>query len=184
MGIMTRLLRLWKADVHGVMDQLEDKALLLKQYMREMETSLQQKESHLAQLGRTCEQIKNDLAIREKELGKIETDIELSVRKDKDDIARKLIRKRLTLQAEAQRLDTELEQLQEEEKRVSEILRQQQLQYERLKVKAAAYCQRSEGRPGGGAEWSGAASPCLATDEEVELELLRCKETFFQGGDA
>lgn len=184
MGIMTRLLRLWKADVHGVMDQLEDKALLLKQYVREMETSLQQKEAHLAQLRRTCEQIKNDLATRDKELEKIETDIELAVRKDKDDIARKLIRKRLTLQTDAQRLNAELEQLQEEEKRVAEILREQQLQYERLKVKAAAYCQHAEGQHAGSAEWMSPANRCLATDEEVELELLRCKEAFSQGGEA
>ena len=32
MGIMTRIMRLCKADLHGVMDQLEDKELLLKQY--------------------------------------------------------------------------------------------------------------------------------------------------------
>ena len=46
MGIMSRMLRLWKADLHGVMDQLEDKALVLKQYLREMEVSLKQKQTH------------------------------------------------------------------------------------------------------------------------------------------
>ena len=50
MGIMTRMLRLCKADVHGVMDQLEDKGLLLKQYLREMETSLGHKEQQISGL--------------------------------------------------------------------------------------------------------------------------------------
>ena len=34
MGIMTRFMRLCKADMHGVIDRLEDKGLLLKQYLR------------------------------------------------------------------------------------------------------------------------------------------------------
>ena len=33
MSIMTRFVRIFKADIHGVMDQLEDKGLLLKQYL-------------------------------------------------------------------------------------------------------------------------------------------------------
>ncbi len=186
MGIMTRFFRLWKADMHGVMDQLEDKALLLKQHLREMENSLQQKQAHLAQVRRTCEQIANDLTMRDKERKKVETDIELAVRKDKDDIARKLIRKRLCLQTDAERLNAQLEQLNEDEKRLSSTLSEQQLQYEQLKVKAAAYCQQAERQSTNmdGTGWMTATPHGLATDEEVELELLRCKDVFSGGGDA
>ena len=56
MGIMTRMLRLCKADVHGVMDQLEDKGLLLKQYLREMETSLGHKEQQVNALTQRIDQ--------------------------------------------------------------------------------------------------------------------------------
>ena len=47
MGVMTRIFRLFKADLHGVMDQVEDKTLLLKQCVREMEGSLQEKRQRL-----------------------------------------------------------------------------------------------------------------------------------------
>jgi len=40
MGIMTRFTRIFKADIHGVMDQIENKELILKQGLREMEASL------------------------------------------------------------------------------------------------------------------------------------------------
>jgi len=79
MAIMTRLLRLWKADMHGVMDQLEDKALLLKQCLREMETSLRQKQARLEQLRRNLEQLVNDQTLRLQEQEKLETDIALAV---------------------------------------------------------------------------------------------------------
>ena len=60
MGIMTRIMRVWRADLHGVMDQLEDKGLLLKQYLREMEDSLQQKTARCEQLTEHCRQIRRD----------------------------------------------------------------------------------------------------------------------------
>lgn len=184
MAILTRFIRLWKADMHGVMDQMEDKALLLKQYLREMESSLQQKHVHLNQLNRTCEQIDNDLAARDADLKKVETDIELAVRKEKDDIARKLIRRRLALQADVERLQTQRHQLQEEQKRLAETVSEQQLKYEQLKLKAAVYCERSrmQAKDMDAAPWAGASSSPV-TEDEVELELLRCKEAFAQGGD-
>lgn len=186
MGIMSRMLRLWKADMHGVMDQLEDKALLLKQYLREMEASLEQKQANLKQLRRTCEQIRNDFGRRTKEKENIEKDIELAVRKEKDDIARNLIRKRITLTADIEHFEVQLSRLIENEERLTAIISEQQGQYERLKIKAAAYCKQAEERSmeDSISIWSEPVRLNLATEDEVELELMRFKETFSQGGAA
>lgn len=184
MSIMSRILRLWKADLHGVMDQLEDKSLLLKQCLREMETGLQQKQSRLAQLRRACEQLGADQTARVKELTKIEEDIELAVRKEKDDIAKMLIRKRMTLQAESGHLANQQQQLEEDAQRLGSVLVDQQNRYERLKIQTAAYCRQVEQNiadptdPFGDA-FGGAAG---VTDQEVELELMRRKEAAAQGG--
>lgn len=184
MGMMTRITRLWKADMHGVMDQLEDKALLLKQCLREMENSLQQKQQRLKQLRRTCEQIQAELVARDKELHKLEDDLNLAVTKEKDDIARLLIRKRLILQGECGRLERQLRQLEEEQGRLAELVQQQQRQYEELKIKCAAYCQQAEQRVGNEDDdiWSESAATRYPSEEEVELELLRIKEGISPGG--
>lgn len=184
MSIMSRFVRLWKADLHGVMDQIEEKSLLLKQCLREMETSLQQKQTHLAQLRRTGEQIRNDQSVRAKEREKVEEDIALAVRREKDDIAKMLIRKRMTLQADEERMTLQLRQLDEEIQRLSRVVSDQQSQYERLKIKTTAYCQQAEQRAmaDAGAVWSEPAGMEYATDEEVELELMRCKEALAKGG--
>ncbi|MDA8140342.1 MAG: hypothetical protein M0036_16970 [Desulfobacteraceae bacterium] len=184
MAIMSRMLRLWKADMHGVMDQLEDKALLLKQYLREMETSLQQKQAHLAQLRRGREQLQKSQLLRVQERQKVEQDIQLAVRKEKDDIAKMLIRKRLALQAAQERATIELQRLEEDEQRLSHLFNEQQGQYERLKIKAAAYCHQAEQHAMAGADsvWNESVGMGVATDEEVELELMRCKEAVAQGG--
>lgn len=184
MGMMTRITRLWKADLHGVMDQLEDKALMLKQCLREMESSLQQKQQSLKQLRRTCEQIQAELVARDKELHKLEDDLTLAVNKEKDDIARLLIRKRLILQGECNRLSRQLRQLEEEQGRLAELVQQQQRQYEELKIKCAAYCQQAEQRIDSAEDdvWSESATTNYPSEEEVELELLRVKEAMSPGG--
>lgn len=184
MGMMTRIMRLWKADMHGVMDQLEDKALMLKQCLREMEQSLQQKQRRLNQLRSTCEQIQAQLAARDKEQLKLEADLSLAVNKNKEDIARLLIRKRLVLQGECERLSRQSRQLEEEQMRLSQLVQQQQNQYEQLKIKCAAHCQQAEQRAGDDNSdiWSESAGSLYPSEEEIELELLRFKEAMPQGG--
>ena len=184
MAIMTRLLRLWKADMHGVMDQLEDKALLLKQCLREMESSLRQKQARLEQLHRNLEQLAKDQALRLQENEKLEADIALAVRKEKDEVARMLIRKRILLEATHARLEGQRRHLEEEARRLTQTIAGQQGQYEQLKVQAAAYCQHSEQRAAEdpASFWDEPAGPAPLTEEEVELELMRRKETLSQGG--
>ena len=50
MGILSRVVRLCKADLHGVMDQMEDKELLLKQHLREMQAVMAGRQARLYQL--------------------------------------------------------------------------------------------------------------------------------------
>ena len=184
MGIMSRMLRLCKADVHGVMDQLEDKGLLLKQALREMETGLKTKELHLGKITGRIRQAERDLAQRRDETRKLEKDLELAVSKGKDDIARMLIRKRRILEDSCGQLDDRITGLSEEQNVLSETLDRQRLQYDRMKIKAAAFYQRAESR--GFEDVFTAAEATrgwkVPTEEEIELELLQRKEAHEKGG--
>jgi phage shock protein A len=184
MGVFSRIFRLCKADLHGVMDQLEDKSLLLKQYIREMEESLKYKEARLEQINGSCRQIKRDIAQRNNEGQKLEQDLDLAVRKEKDEIARMLIRKRRTLQGGCEQLQLQLEALTEEKGKISETLEQQRLQYDQLKVKAAAFCRQAEQRrfEEPMETMDSAFAWQTASEEEIELELLQRKEAVRQGG--
>jgi phage shock protein A len=186
MTILSRMSHLCKADLHGVMDQIEDKGLLLKQYLREMESALKEKQARQSQLHETCRQIQRDFSHQNLEREKLEKELELAVRKDKDDIARMLIRKRRLLQACCDGMQRRLQRIEEEGTHLAEILNQQQLQYQELKVKAAEYCRWTEQRPFAEASEvmseAGFSSP--PTEEEIEIELLQRKEALKQGGDA
>jgi len=184
MGIMTRLIRLWKADVHGVMDQLEDKGLLLKQYLREMETSLGHKQRQAEALTQRMERISGRIARQAQEMDKLEEDLHLALSKQKDDIARMLIRKRRGIENASVHLRQQIETLMQEKSRLSETLSHQQLQYETLKAKADVYCRRA-----GDPVFETTSPYCPESlyavdpsDEEIELELLQRKETMQTGG--
>jgi phage shock protein A len=178
------MFRLFKADLHGVMDQMEDKGLLLKQYLREMESTLQQKQARQSQLSQTCRQLQRELSQQHQEEERLETETALAIRKDKDDIAKILIRKRRTLQACCKGMTRRLEILEEEGMHLARMVDQQQLQYQELKVRAAEYCHRVDRNPFEEAAEimaeSGFSAPL--TEEEIELELLQRKEALKQGG--
>lgn len=184
MTILSRMFRLCKADLHGVMDQIEDKGLLLKQHLREMESALKEKQAHQSRLQQTCRQIQRDLSLQKHEMEKLVKELELAVRKDKDDIARMLIRKRRMLQACCDGMQRQLQRNELEGADLAIILNQQQLQYQELKVKAAEYCRLAEQRSFIEASEM-PSEPSFSsplTEEEIELELLQRKEALKQEG--
>jgi phage shock protein A len=165
------------------MDQLEDKALLLKQYLREMEDELRQKKAQLARMEQTGRDLDHALAGRRQSLEQLETDLDLAVTREKDDIARMLIRKRRTLEAGCVRLQGRLERLREEQDGLVEVFENQTLQFEQLKVKAAAFQQTEENRRETPDVFDQAPHQwATPTEEEVELELLQRKEALQTGG--
>jgi phage shock protein A len=102
----------------------------------------------------------------------------LARNKEKDEIARMLIRKRRTLQAGCGQLQRQLEVLTEERDQVAGTLDNQRLQYDQLKARAAAFCRRAEQRrfeePLETADGDGVWP--APSEEEIELELLQRKE--------
>ena len=184
MGIMTRMLRLCKADVHGVMDQLEDKGLLLKQYLREMETSLGHKEQQVSALSQRIDRLKSQTARHGEEMEKLEQDLILALKKEKDDIARMLIRRRRALESASHNLKEQMEVMTQEQTQLSEKLTHQHLQYETLSARADTYCRQAGDRlfETASNHQAGTIHAVAPSDEEIELELLTRKEALQKGG--
>ena len=183
MAILTRIFRLFKADIHGVMDQIEDQGLMLKQHLRDMEEALIQKKAQLKQMCFAKDQARQDYEKGKNESNTLEQELEVAIRKDRDDIARMLIKKLKPLahlQSERcshiDRLNHKIEQFQED-------IEQQRMQYERLRQQATDFVYRTEKQN------EDHAWPAMQDgygvyelkDEEVELELLQRKEAL-KGG--
>ena len=178
MGIMTRIVRIFKADIHWVMDQLEDKELLLKQYLRDMEAALAEKDARLRKMKTARSQARHELDKYNLEIEKIEQDLCVVIKKDKDDIARLLIKKLKPLSKLRDDLQSHLDTLDQEMAGFKDDISKQRLQYDQLKHRSTEFLYRVEQN-----EWERVNSiysfeniPEQFNDEEIELELLQRKE--------
>jgi phage shock protein A len=186
MTIMTRFVRLFKADVHGVMDQLEDKGLLLRQYLREMETSLRQKEAQLDTLSERVTRLDTHAERYTEEMKKLDQDVNLALSKNKDDIARRLIRRHRELDIAVGHLKAQIEAALQENTRLGQTIGDQKLQYETFQARADTWHQPCENDTFASAARSFPADRHRpdVRDEEIELELIRRKEALTIGGAA
>ncbi len=178
MGITTRLIRIFKADIHGVMDQFEDKGLLLKQYLRDMDDALSEKESCLKKVT-----VARALAQQEDEnygleIEKLENDLTTALKKDRDDLARLLIKKIIPLKKIHKRIRQHIDNLDRAITAMKEGIDQQRIQYKDLKHRSRQYFHKADQTV-----WEKAGSifnPGDVSDdmsnEEIELELLQRKE--------
>ena len=179
MGIMTRFARLCRADVHGFMDQLEDKGLVLKQHLREMEDELARKEARAGRMLGMKQSREQELSRTVRETGRIEEDLAAALESDRDDIARFLIKKLKTVEGQKRELEDFIAILDRGLEGLRECVRTQRGQYGQLRLQAAAFLHRAEQEA-----WRQTLSdfPAMAagpdvSDEEVELELLRRKKS-------
>jgi len=179
MSIMTRFVRIFKADIHGVMDQLEDKGLLLKQYLRDMEAALEQKKARLQKVNVSRNQALRERDRYHREINKLEQDLEVALKRNKDNIARLLIKKIKPLNRLREDIEAHIATLDLEIAKFEECIDQQHIQYEQLKQQASEYFHQAEQK-----EWEKTISDFMPgnitqelTEEEVELELIQRKET-------
>ena len=178
MGIMNRVMRLCKADIHGVMDQLEDKGLLLKQCLRDMEAELGRKEARLRKMETSRGQAQRDHERCTKECERLDQDIESAIEKDEDDIARLLIKKLKPLAYYCDELDRHIQTVEREIIGSQEALKEQRLQYKQLQLRSKEYFYQVERDESEKSICVRTPLPIAgeATEGEVELELLKRKE--------
>ncbi|MDM8525625.1 PspA/IM30 family protein [Desulfococcaceae bacterium HSG8] len=184
MAIFTRFVRLCKADIHGVMDQAEDKGLMLKQCLREMEEEIARKEATLRNLATSRDCIQKESEKYTRGIENLEKDLKTAMEKDRDDISRFLIRKLKPMTRHRDELGRHLESVNSEIEQFLELAEEQRQQYDSVKLRAAEYFHRTERET-----WKKTlpdAAYCTfssqVSEAEIELELLRRKEQM-KGGN-
>jgi phage shock protein A len=175
---MTRIINIFKADVHGVMDSLENQGLLLKQHLREMEEVLESKKAILRKKIATLNQVQRDYDKSKRQCEGLERDLVFAVQNGKDDIARRLIKKKKPLINLRTELGRHMKALDAEILEYQEHLEQQKLRYEQLKHQSHKYFHKAQFQ-----DWGKNMSELMPEyiddsmmEMEIELELLKHKK--------
>lgn len=178
MALIHRMTRLFQADVHAVLDRIEEPEQSLRQAIREMEAELDASEQQLRQ--RSLEQ--QTLQARQAELDALlaETgqELDLCFQAHKDDLARGLVRKKLEAQGMVKRLraieTANTEWLREQQARVQE--NRLTLDGMRQKAEILSHLPASErtteaGENVGGLAW--ALRDVAVSESDIEVAFLR-----------
>ncbi len=169
MGFLTRLSTLVKADAHGVVDALEDKALMLRQQVREASAELDRKRCRIDALAAEEKDLHSEAERIGERRAALEEDVELALTGDKDELARYAIKKLLPLRHGAAGIERRLDALAEERAGLEQQLAEQEAEFELLESRVKGYLARQ----GDGADGIRAFTDLAVTDQDVELELLR-----------
>lgn len=178
MKLFDRLTMLAKADAHGVVESLEDRALLLKQYVREAEIEVDRKRARVEALDAEHHRLTEEETRVAERMSALDADISLAMGEDKEDLARFSIKKLLPLRATADRIAIRLKHVSNERQNLGDMLASQERELDELKNRVRSHLAT---QAEAAANDSGNEYPIYhVTDEDVELELLRRQ----QGGAA
>lgn len=174
MALINRVTRLFKADFHAVLDQIEEPELLLKQAIREMEEDLVITEQRVKTLTHDQQTLAHRKSEIENRIERIDEELDLCFASQKPELARNLVRRKL----EAQRLSTGIDsQIKATQSRLAEqrtMLDENQATLESLQQKAELFTQRASHAENTGLDHTGRMVRELqVSEDEVEVAYLR-----------
>jgi phage shock protein A len=167
MRLFDRIAMLAKADAHGVVESLEDRSLLLKQYVREAEIEVDRKRARVEALGLEGKRLGDDQRRLEERIAALDADIGLALGEGQEDLARHAIKKLLPLRAGLTRAKERLVEVSEERSQLTALLQNQEEELDALKTRVRAHLATPQDAP------ADAAADYYVSDEDVEMELLR-----------
>ncbi len=178
MALINRVSRLFKADFHAVLDQIEEPEQLLKQAIRDMEDDLATTEQRVT----LCAYDQEALSVRRSELentvAEIDEQLDLCFESKKDDLAKKLIRKKLEAGRLLKRLNAKHAANDKYLAEQRTMIDENRSTLESLRQKAELFAQRAPVPGDGGSEFDDIAwmaREMTVGDDEVEVAYLREK---------
>lgn len=177
MALTQRFFRLFQADLHGVLDRLEEPDMLLKQALREMEDELENSELIIKRLSRD----RDAIARRQQEItesrARADQDLEMCLQSDNEELARTLVKRRLEMEKLSRHLALKLEELETGLHERGTQLSQHRDHYECMRQKAELLEREHTANAAPQDDCTGwLARDFRVRDEEVEIALLKEKQ--------
>jgi len=181
MTLIARITRLFKADLHGILDSLEEPEEVVKQAIRDMEEDIATAERRLAELCAVLQRLAIEVQELTASMQEIERQIDLCFAAGNEPLAKNLLRKWLEMTRRAR----EIGRAQDETRAQSEGLAKKIAEH---KEQLATVVQKLKRYEETRASQYWAASLCsplqggsLVTDDEVEVAFLEEKRRREEG---
>ena len=177
MTLLYRLSKLFKADMHAVVDNLEEPLPLLKQSIREMEDIVLEQNKHLKRLQNNEQHLNERQQQILASIKKTNEELDICFSSGNDNLARNLVKRKLEYLAMQDSLALQQKKNASKLSEIRKSLEEKQPILESLKQKLDAF---SNEEP---QEHHSHLSPAAISDTDIDVALLREKQ-LRQKGDA
>lgn len=171
MSLITRLSRLFQADIHAFLDKIEEPEQLLRQTIWDMEEAIAADEKQI----RCWEYEQQQLSNKHKQLAESLVDLEeklaLCFQSNKDNLAWSLIKQKLELQQATKRLSENLSVLTEKTSCLTKQLTEHKVQLANMKQKVEVLLDENLTVT---TQWQ--SPQAVLRDEDVEIAFLYEKQ--------
>ena len=172
MALITRISRLFNADMNAVLDKIEEPELLLKQSIRDMEESLDHDKRQIKLGTHELKQLTNKKDELIQMLAEIEEQLNICFKSEKDILARSLIKRKLETQQTLKAINKNLSSLEEALQQLSTQFKEQKSLLESMKQKAEIFSHKTEKDVS--TSWKTTTSS--VQDEDIEIAFLHEKQ--------
>ena len=172
MTLITRLGRLFRADLNAVLDGLEEPGMLLKQAVRDMQEVLSGEEAELGHRDGEVQALR--LAMDEScaRLAALDEELSLCLAAAKDELARDLVRRKLEAARHETRLVERQQALSETQRRLAARILEHRQRLDALRADAALY----DSVAGVTRDQATGGWQCASTISEAEIEVALLRE--------
>jgi len=177
MALITRLSRLFHADMNAVLDHIEEPDLLLKQAIREMEETLTHNDRKVKLLDLEQKKLLSKQAEIIQSLTDLDLQLTICFESDKDELARVLIKRKLEAPQVLKAVTTNIANSVENGVQLKNQLKEHQSQLSSMKQKAEIFNQEGSANNTDG-NWE--QHSFSIQDEDVEVALLHEKQKWSQ----
>lgn len=175
MALINRLTRLIKADLHTVIEQLEEPIMLLKQSVREMEEALQEEQQQLKQLQHQLSKTTTHSQTIKSSISETNEELNTCFDAGNEALARLLIKRKLEAQQRQKALNSRESDIQQAIEQHQQRINEQQPRLEAMQQKLellATEASQQISEPPSTNNWPATT----ITEADVEVALLREKQ--------
>lgn len=172
MALISRFTRLFRADLHAVLDRIEEPEVLLRQSVREMEENLHEDQRSLKILDHELDCLPALQTQVIEQLAQVQDEIVLCLDSDNDQLARGKVRRKLELQQRGKHLQSKQENLDKEVTELRERVKTNQHRLASMRQKLEVFVQENNDH----GQHSPLMEEVVITEDDVEVALLREKQ--------
>ena len=173
MALINRISRLFQADMHAVLDRMEEPEALLKQAVREMTESVANEEQQGKLMHKEQQQLGERLNDIDQTLEKIEEELDVCFASEKDDLARSLIKRKLETQLFRKTITRKRDGLTKHISELDQRLQENRSRLAAMQQKLELLTETTRNHYDDDFEF---AADIHVRDDEVEVDFLREKQ--------